>query len=375
LGSEEWAAGRAVEAERCYQLALEEDPHFATARGSLGLLWIQFLGRPDEGRNMLTQALEDASEVSRREYLMIRAVNRQFVDDDPDEALSDYRLISELYPDAVAPYNNSGRILESQGRYEEAVIMYERALEVDPRAITPLWNLWTMYLQRLRRPQKTEEIALQLIERAPESPWSRHALAWTYVALRRFDEAEVEMRAVLELDPDNSYASPNLAHLLFRRGAYDEAVEVYLGNWERSHRNDQIATNIHDSLCLGLALQGAGRVRDAREVLEGELEDLAARTEGDATSPVLRACLLAALGRSREALALVRVFDAGSLFDPSQLFILAEAFTLMGEPERAVVFLKRAYEVGYNDPYYVLVNPPMRGLQNRSEIEELAPPS
>ena len=66
LGSKEWAAGRALEAERCFRLALEEDPHFATARGSLGLLWIQFLGKPEEGRQMLTRALEDASEVSRR---------------------------------------------------------------------------------------------------------------------------------------------------------------------------------------------------------------------------------------------------------------------------------------------------------------------
>ena len=86
LGSKEWAAGRALEAERCFRLALEEDPHFATARGSLGLLWIQFLGKPEEGRQMLTRALEDASEVSRREYLMIRAVNRQFVDGDLEGA-------------------------------------------------------------------------------------------------------------------------------------------------------------------------------------------------------------------------------------------------------------------------------------------------
>ncbi len=375
LGSNEWAAGRPVEAERFYQLALEEDPHFATAQGSLGLLWIQFLDRPDEGRQMLTKALEDASEVSRREFLMIRAVNRQFVDGNPEQALADYRLISQLYPDAVAPYNNSGRILEAQGRYEEAVAMYERAMEVDPRALTPLWNLWTMYLQRLHRPQRTEEIALELVEQAPESPWSHHALAWTHVALRRFDEAEVEMRAVLELDPDNNYASPNLAHLLYRRGDFDEAARIYRSLWELSHQNEKITTDSHDSLCLGLALQAAGRAREAREVLEGELDNLQARSQGDAGSRGRRACLLAALGRSREALGQVREIDSGSLANPSQLFVLAEAYTLMGEPEQAVVFLERAYEAGYHDPYYVLVNPPMRGLQSRPEIEELAPPS
>jgi len=138
--------------------ALEEDPDFAIARGTLGLLYIQFLGRGDEGRQLLTEALSSASEVSRREYLMLRAVHRQFVDQDPEEALADYRMISEFYPDAMEPYNNSGRILQWLGRYEEAAADYERvaALDLNLRGLS-YYNMARAY-SLLEEPGKAFEI-------------------------------------------------------------------------------------------------------------------------------------------------------------------------------------------------------------------------
>ena len=46
--------------------------------------------------------------------------------------------------------------------------MFELAREVDPRAITPVWNLWTVYLQRLRWPHRAEEMAKTLVEFTPD---------------------------------------------------------------------------------------------------------------------------------------------------------------------------------------------------------------
>ena len=226
-GSSEWSAGRMEEAAECFRMALEEDPRFAMARGSLGLIDIQFLGRPDEGRKHLAQALHDASEASRREYLHLQAVNRQFVDNDPEAALIDYRLMSQLYPDAVAPYNNSGRILQTLGRFEDAVGMYRKASEVDPRSPFPLYNQWFVLNIKLLQPAAAEAVARRLLELQPDSPWARHALAWSLVSERRFGEAEEATRKVLEVDPFHNYALPNLAHLLYRRGAFEDAVDVY----------------------------------------------------------------------------------------------------------------------------------------------------
>jgi tetratricopeptide (TPR) repeat protein len=196
------------------------------------------------------------------------------------------------------------------------------------------------------------------------------------VALRRFDEAEAEMMAVLEIDPAHRFALANLGHLMYRRGAYDEAVELYRGIYDQSHQSEQIQSDVYDSLCLALALQGAGRSDEARSILEQELDDLRARTttaSSRGTDPSREACLLAALGRGRDARDRALELEPLVVDDPAGLFILAEAFALVGETDKAVEFLERAVEIGFNDPYYILVNPPMRGLQDRPEMEELAP--
>jgi len=378
IGSKEWRARRYEAAARSFELALEQDPHFAMARGSLGLLEFQFLGKPEEGRQLLAEALEDASDVSRREYLLLRAINRQFVDDDPDAALADYRLISELYPDALQPYNNSGRILQRLGRYEEATRMYERAHEIDPRNPIPLFNQWFTLNQYLRRPAAAYEVARELVELQPESPWARHGLAWSLVALRRFDDAEAGMRAILESDPSFSYALANLAHLLYRRGAFDEAVDLYRKMDAESHASERIDSDAFDSLCLGLALQGAGRADEARTVLEAEIDALRAQSVSNPLEDFERerqAGLLAAVGRGREASALARKIEAEDPDDPQVLLALAEVYALIGEPDHAIALLGRAFDAGYDDPYYVLLDPPLRGLQNRPELEQLAPPS
>ncbi len=368
LGSKEWAASRMPEAANCFELALEEDPKCATARGALGLLYIQFLGRQDEGQEMLAQALADASDVSRREYLLLRAVNRQFVDKNPEEALADYALVSEFYPDAVAPYNNSGRILQGLGRFEEAVRMYRRAREVDPRSPFPVFNLWWVLNMKLMQPVAAEEAARTLVELQPDSPWSRHALAWSLVSQRRFEEAEDGMRRVLEVDPRNGYAVPNLAHLLFRRGAYDEAVTIYRGMYERSQNSDQGGTQNHDSLCLGLALEGAGRSSEAREVMERQLAENHERNDG-VEDPDRQLCLLAALGRNREARRLAGEIERQNPTDPHQLFILAEVYTLLGDREAAIDSLERAFAAGYEDRYYVLLDPLLAGLEGNPALE------
>ena len=45
----------------------------------------------------------------------------------------------------------------------------------------------------------------------------------------------------------------------------------------------------------------------------------------------------------------------------------------MGEPDRAIALLEQVYEAGFDDPYYILVDPPLRSLQERPELKELAP--
>ena len=108
-------------------------------------------------------------------------------------------------------------------------------------------------------------------------------------------------------------------------------------------------------------------------MIEDGLELLQGQSNQDAANLGRQASLLAALGRSREAYALASEVEEQDLEDLYPLYLLAQAYTLIGEPDRAVGLLERVYEAGHEDPYYVLIDPPLRGLQERPEIDELAP--
>jgi serine/threonine-protein kinase len=374
-GTRAWGEADHAAAERAFRAALEHDPHFATARGALGLLLIQFLGRPDEGRRMLARALHEGGDVSEREHLHLQAVHRQFVSGDLQGALEDYRFISELYPDYLVPYNNSGRILLELGRYEEARVMFEEARRVDPQSPVPLWNLWSLAVQHQRDPQRAEAIARALVELLPGNPHAEHALAWSLLAQRRFEEAEEGMKAVLALEPSHPMALANLGHLLMRRGAAEQAVELYRRALEAARDTDR-EDQEHLALCLGLALDAAGRREEARRTLTEAEGRFRARTGDAAGAPgnrAVRAALLAAAGEEGAARALLDETPppAGS---PAALhLLLARARALLGDDSIAIEQVKAAVAAGYGDPYMILVDPALAPV--REAVEPLVRPA
>jgi tetratricopeptide (TPR) repeat protein len=325
---------------------------------------------------MLTRALADAGEVSQREHLHLRALHRQFVAGDLEGALADYRFISELYPDLMVPHNNSGRILAQQGRYQDAAAAYERAYRVDPRSAVPLWNLWWLAMQRLKDPQTAERAGRGLAALLPDNANAAHAVAFSLVAQRRFAEAEEAMRATLKLDPVHPYALPNLAHLLLRREATQEAVTVYR-EIVKLEKEGRIKTGLpHLTLSLGLALAAAGDAAGSRRtILEGAEQLRAGGGKRDLPAPdqALLAAMLAHAGRLDEARSLAdRVARrAGLAVDVH--YELARAFVALGEQARARSHLEQAYAAGYGDGYFPLIDPALGDLRSDPDLERLAP--
>ncbi|HYA48156.1 MAG TPA: serine/threonine-protein kinase, partial [Burkholderiales bacterium] len=194
-GASKWQQGKYKDAAALFELALENDPKFVDARSSLGLIYIQFLGQQDKGKDMLRQALKDAEsqKLGERDILKLRAVNKQYVDQDLPAALEQYRLLSELFPDFMPPWNNSGIILRTLGRYEEAVAMFEKGAACAPRNSIPLMNLWFTHLDFLKDAKSAEKIGHRLVALAPELSYSYSCLAFCYAAQGRFDEADKEL--------------------------------------------------------------------------------------------------------------------------------------------------------------------------------------
>ena len=376
LGVKARDASDLAKAERYWEQALKLDPHFAAARASLGLILIQFLERPEEGRKMLADALQEEGKVSEREYLHLRALNKQFVTNDLRGALDDYRFITELYPDLMPPYNNSGRILQQLGRFQDAAAMFERAHKADPRSPVPLWNLWTLCTGSLRDPARAEQAARAVISLTPGNAFATHALAWSFVAERRFTEAEDGERAALKIDPSNQYALPNLGHLLFRRGAPKEAITIYREVIKQA-KEGRLKTGVeHAELSLGLALAAAGETAEARRTLVEAADRMRARARQKPLPPqdeAMVATMLAAAGRKDEARALAESAGRHAAGSVDVNYELARTWAVVGDRARAIRYLEGAVAAGYDDCYMIVIDPALASLQDDPAIEKLAP--
>jgi len=372
LGRRRWDEGRYEAAAALFERAIEEDPHFVSAHGSLGLVLIQFLGQPERGKEHLRRALAESDSVSMRERLLIRAVNKEFVEADPAGALEAYRRISESYPDIMQPYNNSGVILRSLRRYDEAMEMFEQAARVSPRSTPPLANLYWTNLVILRRPAAAESTALRLVAADTLSAFAWQCLAWGSLARGRLAEAEHALRRALEIDPKHVYARPNLAHLLMLTGRAGESVPLYrqIAQAALPEAANLVASHVQ----LALALRATGADDEASRVLQDAERRLTGAKPGAREDRTLMLAKLAAAGGDRpRAMRLVQGMEGRVSSDPERLFALATVYALSGRREEGTRYLKSALGAGYWDRYYCWSHPSSRRCARRRRSARSSP--
>jgi serine/threonine protein kinase/tetratricopeptide (TPR) repeat protein len=371
MGQKNRQEGHFKEAAGFYNLAIEKDPHFATAKGSLGLILIQFLNQKEKGQEMLRQALQDAEGLPQQEYLMIRAVNKWYVDEDYAGALEEYRLVRELYPDLWTAYNNPGVILRGLGQFDEAITMFEKAAELAPRGSTPLANLWFTHLNYKRNPRAAEDIAGRLIALAPEIAYCHHFLGYSLAAQARYEDALDAYRRTIEIEPNHAYGRPNLAHLLLVTGRTEEAIEQYREVRVLVSQGHIHGTYVSSSLDLAIASKFAGDEEMAKRVVaEGKQAHLETMEDiGPNPQLLLVLALLDVVGGNLdEADRSVRKAQEVGINDPYSMMNLAEYYALIGKKEMAIKTLKKAFDMGYSDPYFPMIIPAFQPIRFEQEF-------
>jgi serine/threonine protein kinase/Flp pilus assembly protein TadD len=333
LGQAKWHEGKYKDAAAFFELALDKDPAFSSARGTLGLLQLQWLNQKEKGKETLKRALADAENLSQRELLLIKAINKTFVEEDLEGALAEYRMIIELFPDNMQAYNNSGMILRSLGRVNEAVTMYTKAHEILPSNTVPLSNLWWTHLFFSRNPQAAEEAARRLVELGPEIALYNHCLGYSLLAQARFDEAVEAYKKTVDLEPQHAYGLPNLAHALLSSGRAAEAAPVYREIRDLVNQGRMQGTYTKASFDLAFALAESGDHKAANEI--------------------------AAEGRD----ALLKLLD-GETPNAQNLLVLGQLEAVSGKIIEAEQYLIKALEIEILDPYSIRNDPQFRALFN-----------
>ena len=143
-----------------------------------------------------------------------------------DEALDHYHRAIALAPDYPPAYNNLATAQRAKGQLAEAVATYQQALRLRPEYPEAQYNLANALIDAGKPGEAAEHfrIALQTI---PASADIHNNLGIALIGEGKRDEAIAEFNAALAIDPVSVKAHRNLGDALGTARRYDEAIAHY----------------------------------------------------------------------------------------------------------------------------------------------------
>ena len=274
------------------------------------------------------------------------------------------RTATELDPRYAAAWVSLGWAIQDRAEYlgltapsEEALAAFRRALELRPSSAETYRGLAYTYLH-LRRDDEALASALTALSLAPGEPAAQQALARVlFVAKGEFLEAARAYEAALALNPQGGWIALQLSHCLALAGELPRAdaaarIAIRLQEESLSGKEGLRIVGAHVRLAHVHAL--AGRWAEALEELEAERRFLATVGHALAARAVveLNVRLGSALGRLGrgaeahaalgEALARFRERLARGVDDPFTRYYAAQGCVLLGEKEAALDLLSGA---------------------------------
>jgi len=133
-----------------------------------------------------------------------------------EAAEAEVLLALQVEPRSAAAHGLYASLLARQGRFEQAIVGYERSLSFDPTRWDVLYNLGTLHLRKgdaLRAARCLE----RAVELRADHPGSFNNLAKAYYQLGLPELAGAAYEEALSIDSDNQIARENLE--LLRRSA------------------------------------------------------------------------------------------------------------------------------------------------------------
>jgi TolB-like protein/Tfp pilus assembly protein PilF len=211
--------------------------------------------------------------------------------------------------DSLAEAHASSGLLDTfECRLERAISDFERAIQLKPNYATA--HHWLMFgrlsLGHLDQAIEEGKRALKL---DPLSPSINADFAWTYFCARRFDKAERQARKTLEIDPQFFLAHYYLGQVLQFKGHLGEAIAEFQKAFDLNGDPDSLGM-------LGQGYARNGQKDEAQKVLLRLNEEAKSRY----VAPYATALVYLGLGEKERALdELERAYQRG---DTNYLFVV-----------------------------------------------------
>ena len=142
-----------------------------------------------------------------------------------DEALVEYEKALTLQPDYGRAYYDIGVVKGEKGDSAGAIEAYRQAIALNYHSDAPYRNLGNT-LNEFGRYADAEEILRKGLAEFPEDCCLMFHLAHSLVGQRRFEEAIVYYREILRIHPQRKEARRDLYDVLIQLGRRDEAERV-----------------------------------------------------------------------------------------------------------------------------------------------------
>ena len=191
-----------------------------------------------------------------------------------DEAVAEYRKALEIKPDYAEAINDLGVVLFAKGDLEAAIAQYRKALEIQPGSAKIRYNLGNA----LALHGKLDEAIAQYrkaLEIAPDDLEVFNNLGMALGKNGQLDEAIAQYRKALDIAPDNAKALNNLGVVFLTKGDLQGAIAQYRKALQVQPDNAETLRNLGNALLAkGDPEQAAEQYRKALKIAPDNAEAL-----------------------------------------------------------------------------------------------------
>jgi tetratricopeptide (TPR) repeat protein len=164
-----------------------------------------------------------------------------------DRASQEYQRAIQIEPNNAEAWRGLARAYEAmEGRSNEAITAYLKAIELQPGYYLPHQNLGTYYRQ-LGNYSEAEKHWRRVVEHAPGSFTGRANLGGLYAEMGRWQDSERELTAARGIEPNSRLALNNLGALYQYMGRDLDAAALFEKSRTLGSESHVLLLNLGDS--------------------------------------------------------------------------------------------------------------------------------
>ena len=261
-GMQAFEMGGTSQAVGFMELALEEDPSFTDAAYTLGQIYQQRMGDPENAAHNFRRALDQEPDNPRFAYRLGSALAET---GDHSQAIRYFRQAVSHDPEYARAWYEKGMSQQAEGDFMDAVESLTEAIQLEPRLRLAeddiggehYHALGDLYL-RFRLYDHAIGVYENAVRNNPEATRLHHGLGVSLMNLDRHSQAVESFEEVLARDEEHGSANFNIAVAYYESGDLDAAIAQLTDLVERG---------------------GAGMTGPRRQAAEALLDDLTAEEE------------------------------------------------------------------------------------------------